>query len=90
MGLHYGPCIAVNLNGRLDYFGTTVNLAARLEGQSRGGDIVLSEKLRDDPGVTNLLAELPVTVTGFATAIKGFNEDFRLYRIEYNKKTSRE
>jgi len=90
LGLHYGPCIAVNLNGRLDYFGTTVNLAARLEGQSRGGDIVLSEKLRDDPGVTNLLAELPVTVTGFATAIKGFNEDFRLYRIEYNKKTSRE
>ena len=28
-GLHTGPCIAVTLNDRLDYFGSTVNLAAR-------------------------------------------------------------
>ena len=34
-GLHVGPCIAVTLNDRLDYFGTTVNLAARLEGNRR-------------------------------------------------------
>src|SRR3546814_2334232 len=38
LGLHRGPCIAVTLNDRLDYFGSTVNLAARLQGQSRGGD----------------------------------------------------
>src|SRR5262249_54058128 len=30
LGLHDGPCIAVTLNDRLDYFGGTVNLAARL------------------------------------------------------------
>ena len=29
-GLHVGPCLAVNANDRLDYFGTAVNLAARL------------------------------------------------------------
>ena len=29
-GIHYGSCIAVNLNERLDYFGTTVNAASRL------------------------------------------------------------
>ncbi|HLA45756.1 MAG TPA: DUF5939 domain-containing protein [Aggregatilineales bacterium] len=40
VGLHQGPCIAVNLNDRLDYFGSTVNIAARLEGQSRGDDVV--------------------------------------------------
>ena len=45
LGLHEGPCIAVTLNDRLDYFGQTVNLAARLQGQSRGGDIVLSQTL---------------------------------------------
>ena len=27
-GLHMGPCIAVTLNDRLDYFGSTVNMAA--------------------------------------------------------------
>ena len=36
IGIHAGPCMAVNLNGRLDYFGTTVNTAVRLEANSQG------------------------------------------------------
>jgi len=48
-GLHVGPCIAVTLNERLDYFGSTVNLAARLEGQSTGDDIVISSAVYADP-----------------------------------------
>lgn len=82
LGLHHGPCIAVNLNGRLDYFGTTVNLAARLEGQSRGSDVVISEKLRQDPAVDALLKSAPLRVSKFETAIKGFDEHFCLYRVE--------
>ncbi|GAC1355799.1 MAG: hypothetical protein NVSMB31_16360 [Vulcanimicrobiaceae bacterium] len=31
VGFHSGPCIAMSANERLDYFGTTVNLASRLE-----------------------------------------------------------
>ena len=50
-GVHIGPCIAVTLNERLDYFGSTVNLAARLEGQSSGADIVISSDVYDDPAV---------------------------------------
>jgi class 3 adenylate cyclase len=45
VGLHEGPCIAVTLNDKLDYFGTTVNLAARVQNLSRGGDIVVTESL---------------------------------------------
>jgi class 3 adenylate cyclase len=85
LGLHYGPCIAVTLNGRLDYFGTTVNLAARLEGQSKGGDVVISERLGNDPAVKELLASLPVEATRFETAIKGFDEHFCLYRLTLAK-----
>lgn len=84
LGLHYGPCIAVNLNGRLDYFGTTVNLAARLEGQSQGGDLVISEAVRTEPGVASVLAREPVLITPFETAIKGFDDHFCLYRVRYN------
>jgi class 3 adenylate cyclase len=51
LGLHEGPAIAVTLNGRLDYFGATTNLAARLQGESQGGDIVISESMAADPGV---------------------------------------
>lgn len=57
LGLHVGPCIGVTLNDRLDYFGSTVNMAARLEGQSQGGDVVMSEALLADPRVRARLAD---------------------------------
>jgi class 3 adenylate cyclase len=70
LGLHKGPCIAVTLNERLDYFGSTVNLAARLQAQSIGGDIVLSRVLAEDPAVAAALngrqrAEEAATIKGF-------------------------
>ena len=43
-GLHAGSCLAVNANDRLDYFGTTVNLAARLVDYSRGGELVMTDE----------------------------------------------
>ena len=79
LGLHEGPCIAVTLNGRLDYFGTTVNMAARLQGQSQGGDIVLSEAAAEDPEVTALLAGLEVS--GETTALKGFDVPVAFRRV---------
>ena len=32
IGIHEGPCLAVTLNNRQDYFGQTVNMAARVQG----------------------------------------------------------
>ena len=55
LGVHCGSSIMVNLNERLDYFGSTVNMAARLQGQSEGDDIVLSRAVADDPAVRPLL-----------------------------------
>ena len=55
LGVHAGPSVVVTLNDRLDYFGSTVNMAARLQGQSAGGDIVLSRTVADDPAVQPLL-----------------------------------
>jgi class 3 adenylate cyclase len=51
-GIHCGPCLAINQNDRLDYFGTTVNLTARLCGLCTGLDLVLSHAVRADPEVT--------------------------------------
>ncbi|MGI9380302.1 MAG: adenylate/guanylate cyclase domain-containing protein, partial [Methyloligellaceae bacterium] len=48
LGMHLGPCIAITTGGFLDYFGTTVNLAARLQEESQGGDIVISAELAED------------------------------------------
>ena len=59
MGVHAGPSVVVTLNDRLDYFGSTVNMAARLQGQSTGGDIVLSRAVADDPAVREVIAAVP-------------------------------
>jgi class 3 adenylate cyclase len=83
-GLHTGPCIAVTLNDRLDYFGSTVNLAARLEAQSTGGDVVISAAVYADPEVRELLddAELKLQTTRFEIPLKGFDEEqFELWRV---------
>lgn len=83
-GLHTGPCIAVTLNDRLDYFGSTVNLAARLEAQSTGGDVVVSSTVHDDPGVRDLLSDPRngFVATRFAVPLKGFDqEQFELWRV---------
>ncbi|OIR13406.1 adenylate and guanylate cyclase catalytic domain protein [mine drainage metagenome] len=56
-GVHHGPCIAINQNDRLDYFGTTANLAARLCELSTGADLVVSDSVRADPEVDALLAD---------------------------------
>jgi class 3 adenylate cyclase len=83
-GVHTGPCIAVTLNDRLDYFGSTVNLAARLEGQSTGDDVVISTAVYSDPEVRELLSdpEKGLSATRFEMPLKGFDrEQFELWRV---------
>lgn len=82
-GVHFGPCIAVNLNDRLDYFGSTVNLAARVQGCARGGDVVVSARVYEDPEVGELLADAGDTVgrETLTSSLKGFDEEFMLWRL---------
>ncbi|HLB79209.1 MAG TPA: adenylate/guanylate cyclase domain-containing protein [Dongiaceae bacterium] len=79
LGLHKGPCIAVTLNDRLDYFGTTVNMAARLQGESVGGDVVLSREVAADPGVAALLD--PDAIEEGQASLKGFARPVAYYRL---------
>jgi class 3 adenylate cyclase len=81
-GVHTGPCIAVTLNDRLDYFGSTVNMAARLEGLSTGDDVIISRALYDDPEVREFVASENLQATPFEILLKGFQEErFELWRV---------
>ena len=85
VGIHAGPSIAVTLNDRLDYFGCTVNMAARLEGLSTGEDVIISSAVYADPEVAELLAspDCKLTATPFEMMLKGFDEEsFDLWRIK--------
>ncbi len=76
-GIHYGPCIAVTQNARLDYFGSTVNIAARLVGLSSGEDVVVSAAVARDPELVDLVSDSEPT----SATLKGFDEDFELVRL---------
>jgi class 3 adenylate cyclase len=79
LGIHAGPTIAVTLNDRLDYFGSVVNMAARLQGQSLGGDLVISDEVAAEPGVANLLNNH--TVSADQAALKGFDQPQSFLRV---------
>jgi class 3 adenylate cyclase len=79
LGLHLGRCISVTLNNRLDYYGSAANKAARLEGQSTGGDIVLSPEFAADGEVARLLVDTAAREE--SAELKGFPEPIRFFRI---------
>jgi class 3 adenylate cyclase len=81
LGLHAGPCIAVTLNDRLDYFGSTVNLASRLQGESTGGDIVLSAGMAGDPAVAEVLKDQ--NLSRESVDIRGFDRAIAFCRLRY-------
>jgi class 3 adenylate cyclase len=81
-GIHAGPCIAVTLNDRLDYFGSTVNMAARLEGLSTGNDVIISGAIFDDASVSELLKSEEYEALQFEMSLKGFeDEQVELWRV---------
>jgi len=88
IGFHAGPVIAVNANEILDYFGRTVNLAARIQQESMGSDIVFSENLYDElrqqAGYDELLSSLQIE--RFSRHLQGLNKDTKLLRINVAEK----
>lgn len=79
VGLHAGACLAVNLDGRLDYFGSTVNRAARVEHESRGNEIVCTAAVLDDPRAR--LACEGMETTRFRATLRGVQEPVDLVRL---------
>lgn len=73
-GLHEGPCLAVRANQRLDLFGTTVNMAARLQAQARGGQVVLLERLFQHPDVAESIRREQLDATRFEAELRGIRE----------------
>jgi class 3 adenylate cyclase len=80
VSVHHGPAIAMTANDNLDYFGRTVNLAARVADQSRGGDVVV---LRDvvRQADSSIERASSITVEPFITRLRGLDEDQHLVRL---------
>ena len=79
VGGHTGTCLAVTLNGRLDYFGQAVNLAARVQALSEGHDIVVTDEMLRVAGVRELLAGYDIHAE--AVELNGIQGAVRVHRV---------
>lgn len=91
-GLHMGDCKAVNLNGKIDYFGTTVNIASRLVDVAKEKEVMLSEAVFDHPEVQLYLEKNSDTffVKDSQRELKGFeDEEFKVKQIRMERPSMR-
>jgi class 3 adenylate cyclase len=79
LGLHAGSCIAVTTADMLDYFGATVNIAARLEHQCRGGEVIVSDAVAREAETAAMLADR--TQIEETAILRGISAPVRFLRI---------
>jgi class 3 adenylate cyclase len=81
IGIHSGPCIAVESNDRLDYFGQTVNIAARVENVAGAGEIVITEAVYNTPGASDVISAIEIKIREDKAILRGLDEEVKFYRL---------
>jgi class 3 adenylate cyclase len=82
--VHAGPCLAVDANGQVDYFGRTVNIAARVESIAGPDEVVLSWVVAADRVVAAFVEECARggdVVANDQRAVKGVDGEVAIVRI---------
>ncbi len=80
IGVFAGACYVVTANGILDYFGQTVNIAARLQGASGPGEIVIDGLFADEAERAGWLSGFTIS-EHFEARLKGLPDPVRVARI---------
>ena len=81
IGLHEGPCLAVMLDDRQDYFGQTVNIAARVQGLAEPTAVLATQPVVQSAEAARLLQEAGYRTTSRLLNLRGVSEAFQIYEI---------
>jgi class 3 adenylate cyclase len=81
IGIHEGPCLAVMLNERQDYFGQTVNIAARVQSLSTSQEIHITAPVNDAPEVATILEKEAIKPIQKQAALRGIADKMVVYEI---------
>src|SRR4029079_19280728 len=81
IGIHEGPCLAVMLNERQDYFGQTVNIAARVQSLSTSQEIHITGPVIDSPAVAEILAKASIKPLQKQAPLRGRADKRVVYTI---------
>jgi class 3 adenylate cyclase len=81
IGIHEGPCLAVTLNDQLDYFGQTVNIAARVQGLADERAIYVTKPIVENPQVARIIAQNRLVPTEQTASLRGVSDAMAVYQI---------
>ncbi len=81
IGIHEGPCLAVTLNDQLDYFGQTVNIAARVQGLAHERAIFVTKPVMQHPQVASMIAQNRLVPTEQLASLRGVSDTMAVYQI---------
>jgi class 3 adenylate cyclase len=81
IGIHEGPCLAVMLNERQDYFGQTVNIAARVQSLSTSQEIHITGPVIEAPAVAAILDKESIVPIQKQAALRGIADKIVVYEI---------
>jgi class 3 adenylate cyclase len=81
IGIHEGPCLAVTLNERQDYFGQTVNIASRVQNLAVSRSILATEPVIDYPETARLLDRTGLKALPQRAELRGITEEVKLFEI---------
>ena len=81
IGIHEGPCLAVTLNDRQDYFGQTVNIASRVQCLAVSRPILATGSAVDHPQASELLEADGIQPTARRLPVRGVADEMAVYEI---------
>jgi class 3 adenylate cyclase len=81
IGIHEGPCLAVTLNNSQDYFGQTVNMAARVQGLASSRAIFVTKSVVEDEKAAKILETSGLHPTMQHAALRGIADETTVYEI---------
>jgi class 3 adenylate cyclase len=81
IGIHEGPCLAVTLNDRQDYFGQTVNIASRVQDLADAQAILATGPVVEDSLASTVLARSGIVPVARAFVLRGIERDIRVYAL---------
>ncbi|MGO7395728.1 adenylate/guanylate cyclase domain-containing protein [Rhizobium ruizarguesonis] len=81
IGIHEGPCLAVSMNDRQDYFGQTVNIASRVQGLAEPQVILTTEAIVGNAQVSEILRDSGITSASRMAELQGIGREVRIFAL---------
>jgi class 3 adenylate cyclase len=81
IGIHEGPCLAVLLNERQDYFGQTVNIASRVQNLASSQSIYVTGAVVENIEASRLLEQIGIRPIAQGHALRGIAHQVPVYEI---------